>query len=544
MRNTGAASRMSFYFRQRAERRWQAAVLCALVVILSGLGRVQAADLRIALATEPSSIDPHYHVTTPNMAFSTHIFDRLVHMDERQSLVPGLALSWKNVDPTTWEFKLRPGVKWHDGSPFTADDVLFTAERAAKVPNSPSGFGIYLKGKSFSKVDDLTVRVSTAAPYPLMANDLATIAIVSKKQAAGAATSDYNSGKAAVGTGPYKFAAFVPGDKIELKANPDYWGAKPQWTNVTIRTVKSGPARVAALLAGDADVIEDVPTNDIAKLKTDGRVNIAQSPSYRVVFLQMDQWRETSPFANAKDGSAIKNPFKSLKVRQAISKAINRQAIVQRVMEGNAAPAGQLLPALFFGVSKKLEPVAYDADSAKKLLAEAGFPNGFKVTLHGPSGRYPNDTRIVEAVAQMLARIGIETTLETMPPATFFTRASTGAEGQPEFSFFLAGWGAASGENSSPLKGLIATYDKATGFGSSNRGRYSNPAVDEAISEALNTVDIAQVESSLAKATELAMADGALIPILHPLNTWGSRKDLTMSPRTDEATTAMMVKAN
>lgn len=535
---------MSFYFRQRAERRWQAAVLCALVVILSGLGRVQAADLRIALATEPSSIDPHYHVTTPNMAFSTHIFDRLVHMDERQSLVPGLALSWKNVDPTTWEFKLRPGVKWHDGSPFTADDVLFTAERAAKVPNSPSGFGIYLKGKSFSKVDDLTVRVSTAAPYPLMANDLATIAIVSKKQATGAATSDYNSGKAAVGTGPYKFAAFVPGDKIELKANPDYWGAKPQWTNVTIRTVKSGPARVAALLAGDADVIEDVPTNDIAKLKTDGRVNIAQSPSYRVVFLQMDQWRETSPFANAKDGSAIKNPFKSLKVRQAISKAINRQAIVQRVMEGNAAPAGQLLPALFFGVSKKLEPVAYDADSAKKLLAEAGFPNGFKVTLHGPSGRYPNDTRIVEAVAQMLARIGIETTLETMPPATFFTRASTGAEGQPEFSFFLAGWGAASGENSSPLKGLIATYDKATGFGSSNRGRYSNPAVDEAISEALNTVDIAQVESSLAKATELAMADGALIPILHPLNTWGSRKDLTMSPRTDEATTAMMVKAN
>lgn len=143
----------------------------------------------------------------------------------------------------------------------------------------------------------------------------------------------------------------------------------------------------------------------------------------------------------------------------------------------------------------------------------------------------------------MLTRIGIETTLETMPPSTFFTRASTGADGEPEFSFFLAGWGAASGENSSPLKGLIATYDKATGLGSSNRGRSSNSTVDESLNDALNTVDIA-VESGLAKATELAIADNALIPLLHPLNTWGSRKDLAMSPRTDEATTAMMVKPN
>lgn len=243
---------------------------------------------------------------------------------------------------------------WHDGSPFTADDVIFTAERAAKVPNSPSGFGMYLKGKSFAKVDDLTVRVSTETPYPLMANDLATIAIVSKAAGSNATTADYNSGKAAIGTGPYKFAAFVPGDKIELKANPNYWGAKPAWDTVTIRTVKSGPAREAALLAGDADLIEDVPTSDIAKLKTDARVKIAQSPSYRVVFLQMDQWREKSPFANAKDGGAIENPFKNAKVRQAISKAINRQAIVQRVMEGNATAAAQLLPSLFFGVSKKL----------------------------------------------------------------------------------------------------------------------------------------------------------------------------------------------
>jgi peptide/nickel transport system substrate-binding protein len=512
-----------------------------VVATLSLAMPLDAKDLRLSLSSEPSSIDPHFHVTTPNIALSTHLFDRLVHMDERQALVPGLAVSWKSVDPLTWEFALRPDVKWHDGSPFTADDVVFTFGRAGNVPNSPSGFGMYLKGKTITRVDDLTVRISTAEPYPLVANDMATIAIVSKKYGAGAATADYNSGKAAIGTGPYKFAAFVPGDKIQFTANPAYWGAKPIWTNVTLKPVKSGPARVAALLAGDTDVIEDVPTIDIAKLKSEPRLTLSQSISYRVVFLQMDQWRETTPFANARDGSAIKNPFRNVRVRRAIAQAINREGLIARVMDGNATIASQLLPEGFFGISHNLKPVSYDIEKAKKSLAEAGYPNGFKVTLHGPSGRYPNDARILEAVAQMLTRIGIESSIETMPPSTFFTRASTGADGQPEFSLFLAGWGAASGENSSPLKGLLATFDPATGLGSSNRGRYSSKAFDDALDTALRTIDPVQVQSGLAKATEIAINDAGLIPILHPLNTWAARKGLKYLGRTDEATTAMMV---
>jgi peptide/nickel transport system substrate-binding protein len=517
-------------------------VVLLLAGLMGAVATAAAQDLRIMLATEPTSVDPHFHVTTPNMAFSTHLFDRLVHMDERQQLVPGLAVSWRAIDPLTWEFQLRRGVTWHDGSPFSADDVLFSARRAANVPNSPSGFGMYLKGKTFSKVDAHTIHVTTAEPYPLMPNDLATIAIVSSAYGTNASTADYNSGKAAVGTGPYKFVSFKPGEKIELAANPNYWGEKPAWAKVVVTHSKAGPARVAALLAGDVDVIEDVPTIDIAKLRSEARVVLAQAQSYRVVFLQMDQWRETTPFANAKDGSAIKNPFKNLKVRRALMHAINREGLIARVMDGNAVPARQLLPDGFFGISQALKPIAYDVELAKKLLAEAGYPNGFKVTLHGPSGRYPNDTRIIEAVAQMLGRIGIETSIETMPPAVFFTRASTGADGQPEFSLFLAGWGAASGENSSPLKGLIATFDKATGFGSSNRGRYSGKAVDEAMDAALRTIDVAQVKAGLARATELAMADVALLPILHPLNTWATRKGLTYKARTDEATTAMMVQ--
>ncbi len=513
-----------------------AALVGALMVASSP---ALAKDLRIALSTEPSSIDPHFHVTTPNMALSTHLFDRLVHTDEKQQLTPGLALSWKLLDPLTWEFKLRTGVTWHDGTPFTADDVVFSLKRAVDVPNSPSGFGLYLRGKTVSKVDRDTVRITTMTPYPLMANDMATIAIVSQVHGAGATTADYNSGKAAIGTGPYKFVSFVPGDKIEFIANPAYWGEKPRWEKVTLKPVRSGPARVAALLAGDADVIDDVPTVDVAKLKSDARVAIAQSSSYRVIFLQADQWRETTPFANAKDGSAIKNPFRNVKVRRAISSAINREALVARVMDGNAMVAAQLLPDGFFGISPAAKVTPYDAERAKKLLVEAGFPSGFKVTLHGPSGRYPNDTRILEAVAQMLTRVGIEATIETMPPAQFFTRASTGADGQPEFSLFLAGWGAATGENSSPVKGLLATFDKDKGFGGSNRGRYSNKAVDEALDAALTTIDMDLVKAGLAKATDLALADYGVIPLLHPLNTWASRKGILMRARTDEATTAM-----
>jgi peptide/nickel transport system substrate-binding protein len=374
-----------------------------------------------------------------------------------------------------------------------------------------------------------------------MPNDLSALAVVSKRHGEGATTADYNSGKAAIGTGPYKFAAFVPSDRIEYVANADYWGEKPRFSKVTLRPVRSGPARVAALLAGDTDVIEDVPTVDIAKLKADPKVTVAQSISYRVVFLQMDQWRDKTPFANAKDGGAIKNPFRDRRVRRAVSLAINRDALVARVMEGNAVAASQLLPDSFFGTSQAAKVVAYEPEPAKKLLADAGLAAGFKVTLHGPAGRYPNDTRLIEAIAQMLNRIGIEATIETMPPSMFFSRASTGADGQPEFSIFLAGWGAASGENSSPLKGLLATFDKDTGLGGSNRGRYSSKAFDDALDQALKTIDLEQVRQGLGKATDIALADVGIIPILYPLNTWGARKGFAYKARTDEATTAMGV---
>ncbi|MEL6372425.1 MAG: ABC transporter substrate-binding protein [Pseudomonadota bacterium] len=519
------------------------------VVVALAMGATFAAtaasakDLTIGLASEPTSIDPHFHNLTPNNSLAMHMFEALVIPDSKQTPTPGLAVSWKPIDDTTWEFKLRKGVTFHDGSPFTADDVVFTFERAPNVPNSPSSFATYIKGKTAVKVDEHTVHIKTAQPYPLMVSDMMTIPIVSKENGTGATTSDFNKGKAAIGTGPFMFVEYVPGDRIVMKANPKYWGGKPKWDKVTFKPIKSGPSRVAALLAGDVDMIEGVPTIDIARLKKDAKIQLSQGISNRVIYLHLDHDRDDSPFVKAIGGGKIKNPLKMQKVRAAISKAINRKAIVARVMEGVAIPAGQLLPKGFFGVSSKLKPEAYDLNAAKALLKEAGVDKGFELTLHGPNDRYINDSKIAEAIGQMLTRLGIKTKVETMTRSVYFKQASRGGPGgTPKFSFILVGWGAGTGEASSPLKSLLHTYDKARGFGASNRGRYSNPEVDKLIEEALATVDAKKREALLAKATEIAITDYGIIPLHYQVNTWAAKKGIAYAARTDERTVAMGVE--
>ena len=513
-----------------------AAVLFSVAVAAS------AQELRVGLGAEPTAMDPHYHNLSPNNSLLTHIFESLVDQDERQRLQPGLAESWKAINDTTWEFKLHKNVKFHDGTPFTADDVIFSFERAPNVEGSPSSFGIYAKGKTLTKVDDHTVHIKTAAPYPLMPNDVSQIFIVSRKHGQGAKTPDYNSGKAAIGTGPYKFVEYTPGNRIVVQRNDQYWGEKPIWQRVVFRGIKSNPSRVAALLAGDVDLIEQVPAVDMARLKKEPKVAIAQVVSNRIIYLHLDHWRDDSPYVKSKDGGQIKNPLRDPRVRTAISKAIDRDAIVKRVMEGEAIKAGQLLPEGFFGVSKKLKPVAYDPNGAKKLLAEAGLPNGFRMTIHSPNDRYPNDGKIAEAVGQMLSRIGIDTQVVTMTQSVFFSEASTGSpEKGPKFSFILVGWGSGTGEASSPLKSLLATFDREKGMGASNRGRYSNPQVDKLINDALATVDDTKRADLLARATEVAIEDVGIIPLHYQVNTWAMRRGFAYKPRTDEYTLAMGV---
>lgn len=512
----------------------------ALLLVASATGAVAQSDetITVGLSSEVTSMDPHFHNLTPNNQIGAHIFDSLINQDENQGLIPGLATEWGPIDDLTWEFKLREGVSFHDGSPFTADDVVCTFVRAPDVPNSPSSFGTYTKGKTVEKIDDFTVHIKTENPYPLMANDVSTIMIISDEKGCGATTEDFNTGAATFGTGPWKFVSYTPGEGIVMARAENHWGEPAPFAGVTFAPIKSDPARVAALLAGDVDMINNVPTTDLATIKANEDLTVFEGVSNRVIYLHMDQFREDSPHVTGLDGEPIKNPLLDVRVRKAISHAISRELIKDRVMEGQSIVAGQLLPEGFFGVSPNLEPDPYDTDLAKSLLEEAGYGEGFKITIHGPNDRYVNDAKIVEAIAQMLTRVGIEASVETMPRSVYFKRASAGGEGGlPEFSLILVGWGAGSGEASSPLRSLIATHDKDKGMGASNRGRHSDPEVDAMIMEALQTVDDAARQDLLAKATEKAIGENyAIIPIHYQVNAWAARKGIEYTPRTDEYT--------
>ena len=405
----------------------------------------------------------------------------------------------------------------------------------ATLAASPGPFTGFVKSiVSKTIIDPWTLRFKTAAPYAMLPHDLNSIFIVSRKAAAGATTADFNSGKAAVGTGPYRLLRFARGDRIELARNDAYWGGpKPAaWEKVTLRILPADTARIAALLAGDLDAIENIPTPDLTRLKTNPALRLEQKVSWRTLFLHMDQYRDHPPHLADKSGKPLaKNPFKDARVRLALSKAINRRAIVERVMEGNAIAAGNLVSPPVFGHVDALKPEAYDPETAKKLLAEAGYPDGFALTLHAPNDRYVNDEQVAQAVAQMLARVGIQTKVETMPASVYFAKARAG-----EFAFALLGWGSFSGDLA--LRALVATPNAEKGYGAWNWGRYSNPKVDTLLEQGFATLDDTKREALAREAATLALKDVPVILLHHQLASWAMKQGIGYTPRTDEYTYA------
>ena len=511
----------------------------------------------IGLRSEPSSMDPYFHNLGPNNAMLAQIFGKLVDWGPKMDrMIPRLATSWKAINDTTWEFKLRQGVKFHDGSDFTADDFVFSFNRADGYTGGNSSFRTYTKGKTVTKIDDYTVHISTPGPYPLMPNEMTSILIMSSEAKGsggsenyGIKAKDFNKGLATIGTGPYKFVEWKKGDRLVIEKYDGYKGPMGQpWGKMVFKFIKSEPARTAALLAGDVDMIDNVPLTDIAKLKENADLALSQGVSNRVIYIHMDQFRDKSPFVTDKNGNPMdKNPLKDARVRKALSMMIDRDEMVAKVMEGVALKAGQLLPEGFFGRSPKLKPEPYDPEGAKKLLAEAGWGDGFGLTIHGPNDRYINDAKICEAIAQMLTRNGIPTKVETMPKNVYFKRASKGGpDKSPEFSFFLVGWGSGTGEPSSPIKSLLTTHDKSKGHGASNRGRHSNPKMDALLVKALATVDDDARAKLLAEATEIGIGeDQGIIPLHYQVNTWATRKGLKYNARADESTRGLdLIKAN
>ena len=521
-------------------------------VLMAGFLQPAAAQtLKIGLSSEPTAIDPHYHVVSPNNALAQHLFDALISVDDNNKFGPKLATSWKNQDDLTWVFKLREGVKFTNGQPFTADDVIFTFCRI--LHNETAITGSFTEPvKNMAKVEkdgDHTLVITTKTPAPLMLSDLSGIAILPQSlvkhdklffdPAKGCGVtgpwptvSQFNDGTDAIGTGPYKLKSYVKGNAIDLVRNDGYWGEKPHWSEVKMMAVPAEGPRLAGLLAGDYDLIENPGSRDLGRIKNDPKFAYVIKPSTRVIFLQLDM-RDHSPFIKSDKG----NPFKDKRVRLAISKAINRKAIVKRIMDGAAEPANQFLPDGMPGTLEHPPVLDYDPAGAKKLLAEAGYPNGFEVTLHATNDRYINDAQIAQAVAQFLTHVGIKTNVETMTRSIFFPRRA-----KREFSFSMGGWGSNTGEASSFLRQWLPTTNKEQSIGLSNYGAWSDPEFDKPLLQAIQTVDETKRNELLRVAGKRALEELPDIPLHFESSIWAFRKGITYPGRTDQYTLAMEVK--
>ena len=512
-----------------------------------------AQTLRIALASEPTAVDPHYHDLTPNNALVQHIFDSLVRQDEQQKLLPGLATSWENDGMNRWTFKLRDGVTFSNGKPFTAEDVVFTFCRTLKNETKVSDSFADVTGNfaSVEAPDPKTLVITTTNPEPLLPNLLSALPILSASivehgpisydiakncgvTGAWPTVSGFNDGTLAIGTGPYKLKSYSRGSSIELERNASYWGPAEPWASVRLLPVTNAGPRLAGLLAGDYDVIENPAARDLGRIRNDKRFESVITPSTRVIYFQLDVARDQSPFVKSEDG---KNPLKDVRVRKAMSLAIDRDAIVKRIMDGAAEPAYQYLPTGMFGTQAKPEKLAYDPAQAKKLLAEAGYEKGFQVTLSTTNDRYINDSQITQAVAQYLTQIGIKAEVDAMTRAIYFPRRA-----KKEFSIALGGWGSGTGEAASFLRQWPPTPNEAKTIGGSNYGGYKNDKLDTVIREAISTLDDAKRDQLLQEAGKIVLADYAFIPLHFESGIWAFKADLDLKGRADQYMLAMSVK--
>lgn len=518
----------------------------ALLALLAGAA--QAQEARIGLAAEPTSADPHFHAQAINVALRWHVFDGLTATDKDLQPQPALAESWSLIDPTTWQFKLRPGVTFSNGTPFTARDVIYSFCRIPVVENSPGGFQWALKTVAdVTAPDDLTVVIKTTAPDPILPTMLANVAIISAAAAGGSekvtfakpACTDLGANPAqaafsdpamAIGTGPFKYTEFRGGERVTMERNETYWGAPQYWQKLTFRSITNPGARVAALLAGDVDLIEAPPTQDFERIQSSGMV-LGQALSTRSIYIGLDVHQGDGWVTPGVKGTD-KNPLLDVRVRKALSMAINRQGLVDRIMGGAAQASGEFTAWPIVGSTENLPLPPYDAEGAKALLAEAGYPDGFDLVLGTSNDRYINDEKVFQAIAQMWTRIGVRTSVNSQSAATFFTQRKDFA-----FSAALGSWAASTGEAANYLFATFVTPDPKSGAGTVNFGRYSNPRFDALVAEAMQTMDRDARADLTRQAVQIVVAeDYAGLPLYVEKSAWAHRKGLVFTPRSDQYT--------
>lgn len=509
------------------------ALVCAIGLPFALASGANAKTFRLANDGDIGSMDPYFRNETVQLFMNLNVYEGLVRWNRDIKLEPALAESWSQPNPTTWRFVLRKGVKFHDGTPFTAEDVVFSYQRASTPPSNMTGY--FASFQEAKKVDDYTVDVITKYPDPLMATKLWAIGIMSKAWAAknGAEKptdvtkpdQENFSTRNENGTGHLVLKSREPGTRTQFTVNPNWWN-KSSDSNIDeldFRIIANPATRTAALLTGEVDMVYSVPPQDVDRISNNAGTKILQKPETRVVYFGFDVMRDELLESNVKG----KNPFKDIRVREAFYRAIDTEAIKTRVMRGQSQPTALMIPSGTNGYDKALDVrPKYDPELSKKLLTEAGYPNGFEVGLDCPNDRYVNDEAICQATVAMLARVGIKVNLNAQTKTKYFAKI---LPPNVNTSFYMLGWSPSSTYDAhNVFEQLVQTRNDATKKGAFNVGGYSNPKIDDLADKMEREIDTTKRNAMIQQAIKLAIDDYAYLPIHQQVLIWAVRDNVEL----------------
>jgi ABC-type transport system substrate-binding protein len=489
------------------KRWWILAALMMFVLLALAPGPGQAQTVTYAAGADPDSLDPANAESNPSEAVNRMIFENLVKFDPKLNLVPGLAEKWEQAkDGMSWTFFLRKGVKFHDGTPFNAEAAKYFFDRMIG-PEKPSRAGLYAPLiDSTTVVDEYTVKVNMKAPFAFLLNNIAHSASGIVSPTAHKAMGK-DIARKPVGTGPFKFVEWVHGDHLTLVPNDSYWGGKPKLEKIIVKTVKEESARVMMLQSGDAQLAVRLPSEDIPRLEKDAKIQLDSTETLRVLYIGFN---------------CAKKPFNDERVRQAFNLAMDRESIVKNIYQGRALVASNIVAPLTTGYFP-LPAYPYEPEKAKKLLAEAGYPNGLKAKFISPQGRYPKDFEMSQALQQQWKKAGIDVTLDTMEWAAYLAATRKPVD-QTEVEVFLLGWAPSSAEARWCLYPLYHSAEWVPK--GNNRLFYSNKEFDDDVDKFTKATDKADRDKYLKLAQELLYKEVPQLPILVTKETIGYSKKL------------------
>jgi peptide/nickel transport system substrate-binding protein len=536
-------------FREHKESVMLRRILLVIGVALASItafggDHAEAKGFRFAYPADLISLDPDTQNETFTNTFLNNIYEALVRFGSNGDIEPALATGWKVVEPTKWRFEIRKGVKFHNGDVLTADDVIFSIKRAL-APTSDQR-GVIPEVADVRQVSDYVVEIITSEPSPVLIRSLSYILVMNKKwsiangaeQPADLKKGESNfAGFNTNGTGPFVLKSRTPDVRVELEVNPNWWD-KPQHnlTTVTFTPIKSDATRVAALLSNEVDMAWPVPLQDIDRINKTAGMRVLEGPEERTLFLGMDQHRDELLYSNIKG----RNPFKDVRVRKAIYQAIDIIAIKDRIMRGKSVPTGLLVAPTLQGFDPALNGrYAYDPRAAKELLKEAGYPNGFEVSLDCPTDRYINDEAICQAITAMLARVGVKVNLIAQTKSKYFAKIL-----RLDTDMYLLGWASSSSRDALDSYAKLATC-RDNSFGSTyNAGGYCNRDFDKLVRAASIEINMTKRQQYLSALMKMHKEDFGHIPLHQQAQSWGVRNGFSVPQSADGILRLWTVRAN